>query len=459
MSENTELDLLLVDDEDGLFRAADTASKSDAIPDADSGTLNMLVCAARWALEPPKLAVPLLSAQAKAAGHSVESIYRPFLPWKKNKFRQLLGRRPLAAGITTVAMFDPASVERITAEIRRISPRTVVVLGGHGAENSPEIRALGDLYISMHGEGALADVVTALKAGVPPARVPGVTAAGGALTLHGSLRYEGLRRVLYPDWGAASSACRRYPLEASRGCRFNCAFCGFPGKAGQTFRPPGEIAGEMLHARKQRGIRRFEFVDSSLTSDPEFVLALCSAIRRSGLRADWKCFARPDAFDRSPELASEMAAAGCSRVFMGIESIHDKILAGMRRGMDRAAVERGLGRVFKAGIKVHGNFIIGFPGETEATVRETADFISRRPFSSVYLCTFGMSEEMRLLAAREPARYAHLAGRPIKGWRHDGMDYSGAYKLTLWAVRKINMSKLWLTAASPATNDPARPPF
>lgn len=456
MAKEHALDLLLIDDEDGR-----SGEKGSPGPSDESGAIiDLGVQAARWAFEPPKLAVPLLSAQAKAAGHSVESICRPFLPWKKKLFRQLLERRPLAAGITTVAMFKTGLLARITSEIRAVSPQTIIVLGGHGAENSREIRALGDLHITRHGEGALADVITALKGGAALDRVPGVAAtADGSLSMEGSLRYEGIRRVHYPDWSASSSVCRRYPIEASRGCRFNCSYCGFPGKAEQVFRPAAEVVGEMLCARERRGIRHFDFVDSSLTSNPEFMFEFCSALRNSGLRADWKCFARPDAFDRAPELAAEMAASGCSKIFMGIESIHDRILSVMRRGMDRPALERGLEKVFKAGIKVHGNFIIGFPGETEATVRETASFISRRPFSTVFLCTFGASPEMLELAAREPERYAHLSGRPVKGWRHDGMDYLAAYKLTLWAARRVNLLKLRPTAFSPASNDPNTPPY
>lgn len=447
MAGDNGLDLLLIDDEDDLFKG-------------EGGPANYGVYAARWALEPPKLAVPLLAAQALAAGHSVAALYRPLLPWKKKNFRALLGRRPLVAGITTVALFDPDLLRTLTGEIRAAAPDTVIVLGGHGAQDSAEIRALGDLHISGHGEGALARVVSALKAGTKLERVEGVLRGpDGRLRLQGALRYEGIERVLYPDWDAVSTACRRYPVEASRGCRFNCAFCGFEGRGGQVYRPAPEVAGELLHVSRTRGIRRFEFVDSSLTADPAFVLELCAGIRKAGLKLDWKCFARPDAFAKAPELAREMAAAGCSRVFMGIESIHDHILAAMRRGMTRETVELGLRRAFEAGIKVHGNFIIGFPGETETTVLETARFVAARPFSSAYLCTFGVSQDMLDLAAREPERYAHLSGKPVKGWKHDGMDYAGAYKLTLKAVRKINLSKLWLTAFSPVTNNPANPPF
>jgi radical SAM superfamily enzyme YgiQ (UPF0313 family) len=438
------LDLLLIDDEDYLFARENPDGKVYRVREDDVFPLDLGSCAARWLLEPPKLAVPLLAAQAKAAGHTVDSVYRPLLPWNVKRFRRLLAQNPRVVGITTVAMFGVRSLARLTDEVRRFSPRTVIVLGGHGAADSPAMRALGDLYISEHGERALADLITALKSGAALDQVPGVVVSPeGRRIMAGSLRYEGVPRVLYPDWGAASSGCRRYPVEASRGCRFSCSYCIFPGKGSQAFRDAVEVAGEMRNVWETRRIRRFEFVDSGLTSDPDFVLELCAALGRAKLPFKWSCF----------------ASAGCVKIFMGVESIHERILSGMRRGMGRETIEKGLSRVFKAGIKVHGNFIIGFPGETEATVLETADFIVRRPFTSVYLCTFGMSPEMRGLAAADPERYFHLSGSPIKGWRHDGMDYKTAYALTLRAVRKINWSKLWPVAISPVTNDPDNPPY
>lgn len=447
MPAKRELDLLLVDDDSSFFHQKYLGRVPS--PWEDNVLSRAVTNAMLWALMPPKLALPLLSAHAKAAGHTVEAVYRPLLPWKASKFRRLLQRRPRVVGITTVGIFDAAYLARITGLVRRLSPDSLIVLGGLGASEYPDIRALGDLYISGHGEHALAGLITALKGGVEPGRIPGVSAAPeGGLKMEGSLRYEGIPRTLPPDWTATSSGCRWYPVEASRGCRFNCAYCIFPGRGGQVFRDPGEVVREMRLLNESRGIRKFDFLDSSLTSDAGFVLDLCAALRKEKFRAAWKCWARPDAFDRTPELAAEMAAAGCRRVFLGVESIHEDILSKMRRPMTRVTIERGLDRVFKAGIRVNGLFVIGFPGETEATVEETTRFIMRQPFTDVYLGVFCMSQEMRALAAADPERYAHLAGEPTKGWRHDGMDYAAACRLTAGMVSRINRARLWHVATS-----------
>ncbi|HNW43827.1 MAG TPA: radical SAM protein [Elusimicrobiales bacterium] len=446
MAIEPDLDLLLIDDEEDPWPGESSVSVS-----------NLGYAALRWAFTPPKLALPLVAAQARAAGHTVEAIYRPLPPWRRKRFHGLLARKPKVIGITTVAIFDPAYLARITGAVRKISPGSIIVLGGHGAENSARIRACADLTITGHGEWALASFVTAVKSGILPAAVPGVVRGPeGGLTMAGSLRYEGIPKVLPPDWTATSTGFWRYAIEASRGCKFNCSYCCFPGKAGQVFRPVRDVVDEMLLANDKFGIRRFEFMDSAITSDPDFILGLCAALSAGGRNFRWKCFARPDAFDKDPELAAKMAAAGCTNVFMGIESINDVILSLMRRGMTRESIERGLDRAFAAGIGVHGNFIIGFPGETEATVRETMAFVLSRPFSSVLLATFQMHPAMRELAAREPERYRNLKGDTPAGWTHDGMDYRKAYALAKLTAHGINVKKLWplATAQSDTHKEP-----
>lgn len=441
MSEYPALDLLLVDDESSFFHRKYLGRAAG--PGGENFLGRQLTGLLLWATMAPRMAVPLLSAHARAAGHSVETICRPLLAWNAGRFRRLLRRGPRVVGISTAAIFDAEYLSGLVSEVRRLSPASLLVLGGQGAADYPEIRALGDVYVSGHGEQVLADLLAALKSGSGPESLPGAAAGtDGVLTVPGSLRYEGIARALSPDWAAASTACRWFPVEASRGCRHNCAYCIFPGRKGQSFRDPDQVVAEMRQLNRSRGIRKFDFLDSSLTSDPEFVLKLCAAIRREKLSVTWKCWARPDAFAKSPGLAVEMAGAGCRKVLLGVESIHEDILSKMRRPMSRSLIEAGLARVFASGIKVHGLFVIGFPGETEATAAETAAFIRSRPFSEVYLGVFCMSGEMKALAAAEPERYWHLTGEPATDWRHDGMDYGRACAVTAGMVREINRGRL-----------------
>lgn len=441
----TNLDLLLIDDSE------DPGSRVAAVIDA----VNSVLSAAHMGVMdgiPPRLAIPMLAAYARNEGHSVDAIYNPLNVFNRRRFRQFLREKPRVVGITTVALFHAPLVEAITKEIRAISPESTIVLGGHGAQDYADIRALADLTVSLHGEVHLARLLTELRAGRNLDEIEGVRRGpDGARMLDGAVRYEGVDHNLYPDWSVTGRVFGRYPIEASRGCKFNCIYCDFPGRASQSFRKPEDVFGEMCHIIERYGVRRFDFVDSTFASEPDFILPLCDLIDRSGLELDWHCFTRPDAYARRPELAERMAAAGCTWIFMGIESIHDPILARMRRGMRREAIEQGLARAFEAGIAVHGNFIVGFPGETPETVRETADFIRRHPFNDVMVCTLGVTPDILESAARDPARYGHLTGIPTKRWRHDTMDYPTALNWTRWVVKEANRGRLVSRVSYPKT--------
>jgi hypothetical protein len=72
-----------------------------------------------------------------------------------------------------------------------------------------------------------------------------------------------------------------------------------------------------------------------------------------------------------------MKESGCEGVFLGLESGNDHILKNMNKAADIKKYLDGIECLKKYGIVTFGNFIIGFPGETGETVRDTVDFIEK----------------------------------------------------------------------------------
>jgi radical SAM superfamily enzyme YgiQ (UPF0313 family) len=97
----------------------------------------------------------------------------------------------------------------------------------------------------------------------------------------------------------------------------------------------------------------------------------------AGLDMKWTCNSRVDYVDE--EMLALMARAGCWMIAWGIESANFEILKHARKGADPAKAERALRWARKSGIKNWGYFIIGLPGETEATIRETIAFSKKLP--------------------------------------------------------------------------------
>jgi radical SAM superfamily enzyme YgiQ (UPF0313 family) len=117
------------------------------------------------------------------------------------------------------------------------------------------------------------------------------------------------------------------------------------------------------------------------TVSREQVEGLCELILERDLRMPWTCNSRVDFVD--PGLLRLMAQAGCRWISWGIESGSEEILKRVRKGITVGQVQRALQWAREAGIRNWGYFIIGLPGETEETIRETIRLSKRLPIDLV----------------------------------------------------------------------------
>jgi hypothetical protein len=104
-------------------------------------------------------------------------------------------------------------------------------------------------------------------------------------------------------------------------------------------------------------------------------MTVCNEILRRGLSIQWTSFARVDTV--SPELLVKMKAAGCAAVSFGIESGNSEILTSTKKGITLEQVVRAVDMCAGAGVTPFASFILGLPGETPETLRETIAFGKR----------------------------------------------------------------------------------
>ena len=159
----------------------------------------------------------------------------------------------------------------------------------------------------------------------------------------------------------------------TRGCPAKCTFCLWP----QTFdghmwrqRSVDDVANEVKQALELfPDVKEIFFDDDTFTISKERVLALCE--RFKPLNFTWSCTSRVHV---DLETLQAMRAAGCRLFIVGFESGNPQILKNIKKG---ATVEQGrefMKNCKKAGIVVHGDFIIGLPGETRETIEESLQF-------------------------------------------------------------------------------------
>jgi len=167
-------------------------------------------------------------------------------------------------------------------------------------------------------------------------------------------------------------------IVTSRGCPAGCTYCikHVSYQYSTRLRSP-ELIMEELWRLKELGINNIHMYADLFTVNREQVVDLCKRMIAEDIRIHWTCNSRVDYVDQ--EMLQLMGKAGCHWISWGIESGNEQILRHARKGAYPEKAEKSLRWAKKAGIMNWGYFIIGLPGETEATIRETIDFAKRLP--------------------------------------------------------------------------------
>lgn len=167
-------------------------------------------------------------------------------------------------------------------------------------------------------------------------------------------------------------------IVTSRGCTAGCKYCikHVSYQYSVRVRSPENIMEELwlLH---DLGIHNIHMYADLFTVSRDQVVGLCKLILEQGLKVRWTCNSRVDYVDE--EMLQLMGKAGCWMISWGIESASEDILRRARKGAYPDKVERALRWSRQAGIGNWGYFIIGLPGETEETIRQTIDFAKQLP--------------------------------------------------------------------------------
>lgn len=167
-------------------------------------------------------------------------------------------------------------------------------------------------------------------------------------------------------------------IVTSRGCPAGCTYCikHVSYQYSARLRSP-ELLVEEMWQLKRLGIHNIHMYADLFTVNRDQVVELCKLMIQEEINIKWTCNSRVDYVDE--EMLKLMGRAGCWLISWGIESGNEQILRHARKGAYPDKAERALRWAKNAGIKNWGYFIIGLPGETEETIRETIDFAKKLP--------------------------------------------------------------------------------
>ncbi|HLD77943.1 MAG TPA: radical SAM protein, partial [archaeon] len=178
-------------------------------------------------------------------------------------------------------------------------------------------------------------------------------------------------------------------IVTSRGCPFRCNFCSATQIAGYSIRvrsPENTLAevAEIMAAYKH--LEGVFFYDDNFLVQRKRAVAMCEAIKKSGIDFRWGCYGRVDLID--DELAGILAGAGCEVVSFGVESGSPKVLQAMNKRTTPAQVYAAVKAVKKHGMAARSSFFFGYPGEGIADLLRTFRLMHKAKLTAKEI-TFG----------------------------------------------------------------------
>ncbi len=360
----------------------------------------------RWKAAPP-LAGYYLEGFLKTHGYDARAVFKLD---GAGAWANADARTPLAVALSTTFITNVPELVRTLRRVRDgVGPDVPVVVGGQfvwkqhlwgsdrfagRAEHEGERPELAHLFgagadealrepvyvASEFGEHTLLRVLDALGSGArPPDGLSGVenlvlwSPAGWRATSPRpepvDLDHEFTRWDLVDEMPSAM-----VPVRASVGCPHRCEFCDFVAVHPRLrLRSPSSVV-EELRLVAARGGKWISFVDDNAISSPGRARTVARAIAEAGLGMRWGGYLRADRV--SAEDAALLAASGLTYAWCGIESGDPDALRRMAKDADLGAARAGIDALAGAGVHVLTTFVLGFPGETRASIDASVSFLN-----------------------------------------------------------------------------------
>jgi len=299
--------------------------------------------------------------------------------------------RPRMVGISCMHALEYDRVLETAHEVRRASPETFIVAGGHAAavHSAPLEKGEIDAVCVDDGEEVIPALADALARAGSTAEVPALrlrTPDGWISTPPLSERTS-LDEVPLPARELVARDRGRYHcllfkpvwlVETARGCPFRCTFCSVWQLYDRSFRE--RSIGAVVQDLASVGEHVF-IADDLFWNHPERSLELAQALKKRGVRKRWLLVqSRTDLVCRRPDLLEAWRPiAQDFDVFFGLEAASDEGLAGVAKdtgvwaSIEAARISRSMG------YGVTGNFLVD-PDWGEGEFRELWDFVARHGF-------------------------------------------------------------------------------
>ncbi|MDH4185359.1 MAG: B12-binding domain-containing radical SAM protein [Nitrospira sp.] len=287
---------------------------------------------------------------------------------------------PDVVGFTAYGLSFPYAIAFAKA-VKSRRPFLPIVLGGpHGTQLASLILErfeCFDVVARYEAEEVIVPLVEGLAKSKDVTSLPGI-----ASRLDGSVSVNPQRPVVSDlnslppsalDLMPGISRCKVLPIEAGRGCPYECSFCSTATFFQRRYRAKSNdrLLAEMLQARAEYGIDVFDLNHDLFGLNRNQLLEFCRLVEPE--RLSWTCSMRPDMVDEA--LATRLTAAGCTHVYFGVETGSPRLQLELKKRLKLQKLKHHLAEFAKLGPAFTVSFITGFPDENADDQDATLDLL------------------------------------------------------------------------------------
>lgn len=318
--------------------------------------------------------------------------------------KHLTGTAPPIIALYTNLMTKLNVIEIIRfVRTQEILKNSLVVLGGpdvtHNAENY--LAAGADLIVIGEGEQTMLEIAltvgdkdvlrsTAATMDLSPAvgHIPGLAFRlpdGSVFKTAPREKIRDIDRLPFPNrqkinlqqyldaWKQAHGH-NALSISTQRGCPYTCRWCS-TAVYGQSYRrrSPQKVVDEILFLQQNYRFDLIWFVDDVFTVSHKWLSEFRDELQKRRVQIQFECITRADRLNE--DIIGLLKDCGCFRVWIGAESGSQRIIDAMDRRVDVGQVRSMIQATRRAGIEAGTFIMLGYPGETEADIRETVEHL------------------------------------------------------------------------------------
>ncbi|MFA5797278.1 MAG: radical SAM protein [Candidatus Woesearchaeota archaeon] len=328
-----------------------------------------------------------LSANLKKYGF--DSKVWDFAGMNEEKIKSiLLEEKPDIVGIPCLTIERGMSY-KLAKLVKTLFPECIIIFGGQHASLFPEqmfILAPIDYVVLYEGDHTLVELVRAITENEDITIIKGIAYRQGhkiTLTLRRQLEQDidsfpvpDYSNITFSNYISPAFNGDFIPIMSSRGCPYGCAFCSSSPYWEKRFRARSaeNVLKEIRYYVKKYHTYNIFFYDDNFIIDKKRLIKICKGIIKMHKKIRFSIAASVRIID--DERVYWLKKAGCIGIGFGMESGSNIILKNIDKPQTKEEIRRAYMLVKNYHIDVGGSLIVGSPGETKETIKETADLLN-----------------------------------------------------------------------------------